>query len=193
MIFLGYLKAFSHPTLIIFSLMAGIVSVYSYGYSASAPIYAQANLHLSPSHYGYWNLLNTLGMLISGFLSANFIKRMGVKNTLMIGIVCMVPFLISLIFLSICDHANTAWFFITTMCLFICMGFLFPTASYFASNAIEDRASASSVMSFINMGLATLSVVVIGYLPFSPLLSFIIVLCILFAATTVLVMRQIFK
>lgn len=187
-IFANYKKAFSHPRLIIFSLMAGIVSVYSYCYSASAPMYSQLDLHLSPSHYGYWSLLNTLGMLISGFLSAYFIKKYGVKNTLLIGIACMVPFLISLILLSICHHANTGWFFITTMCLFIVTGFLFPTASYFASNAIDDRASASGAMSFINMGLATLSVIVLGYLPFSPLVSFVVILCVLFVAITAVLM-----
>jgi len=190
-IFANYKKAFSHPRLIIFSLMAGIVSVYSYCCSAAAPIYSQIDLHLSPSHYGYWSLLNTLGMLISGFLSAYFIKKYGAKNTLLIGIACMIPFLISLLLISICHHANTPWFFITTMCLFIITGFLFPTASYFASNAIDDRASASAAMSFINMGLATLSVIVLGYLPFSALTSFVIILCVLFVAVTIMVLKLI--
>ncbi|MCX7126110.1 MAG: MFS transporter [Gammaproteobacteria bacterium] len=186
-----YLKAFRHPRLVIFSLMGGIVSVFSYGYSATAPIYAQINLHLTPSDYGYWNLLNMLGMLASGFLSVHFIKKYGVKNTLLLGIISMVPFLISLLFLSSQAHANTLWFFITTTFLYLFCGLLFSTASYFASNAIEDRASASSAMSFINMGLATVSVIAMGYLPFPAILSFTIILCLLFVLITALVLQEV--
>ncbi|EKD91689.1 MAG: hypothetical protein ACD_29C00443G0001, partial [uncultured bacterium] len=185
-IFSRYFKAFSNTRLVVFSLMAGVVSVYSYGYSETASMYSEIKLHLSPSHYGYWSLLNTLGMLGSGFLSAYLIKKRGLKNTLLIGIVAMIPFLISLLLISASQHANTIWFFLTTLFLFLFSGLLFPTASYFASNAIDDRASASSAMSFINMGLATLSVIVLGYLPFSSLLSFAIVFCVLFAAVSAL-------
>lgn len=189
-IFSRYVKAFSNTRLIIFSLMAGVVSVYSYGYSSTASLYSEINLHLSPSEYGYWSLSCTFGMLAGGFLSAQLIKKIGVQNTLLTGLICMIPFLGSLVLISITHHGNVIWFFTTVMCLFVFTGLLFPTASYFASNAIDDRASASSAMSFINMGLATLSTVVIGYLPFSSLLSFVIVLCILFAVVSVLALRQ---
>ncbi|HLB56222.1 MAG TPA: MFS transporter [Coxiellaceae bacterium] len=190
-IFSRYVKAFSSGRLVIFALMAGVVSVYSYGYSTTASLYSEINLHLSPSEYGYWSLSNTLGMLAGGFLSAQLIKKIGVQNTLFTGLMCMIPFLGSLFLISITHHGNVIWFFTTTMFLFVFTGLLFPTASYFASNAIDDRASASSAMSFINMGLATLSTVVLGYLPFSSLLSFVIVLCVLFAVVSVLALRQI--
>lgn len=103
----------------------------------------------------------------------------------------MVPFLISLLFLSSQAHANTLWFFITTTFLYLFCGLLFSTASYFASNAIEDRASASSAMSFINMGLATVSVIAMGYLPFPAILSFTIILCLLFVLITALVLQEV--
>ena len=45
-----------------------------------------------------------------------------------------------------------------------------------ASNAIDDKASASSVMSFINMGLATLCVVIMGYLSHNSFLAFVSIL-----------------
>lgn len=189
--FFRYIKAVSNLRLIAFSLMAGVVSVYSYGYSSTAIIYAKTNLHLSPSDYSYWNLLNTAGMLGGGFLSAHLIKKYGLKNTLLTGIICAIPLLMSFIFIAINPHGNIIWYFLTAALLFLITGLLFPTASYYASNAISDRASASSVMSFINMGLATVSMVVLGYLPFTSMASFVIILCGLFIVVTGMVLKVI--
>lgn len=189
--FSRYIKAFSNARLVIFSLMAGVVSVYSYGYSATATPYSEAILHLSPSEYGYWSLLNTVGMLGGGFLSAHLIKKYGIKKTLITGIICAIPFLISFIFIAISPHGNVIWYFVTAALLFLITGLLFPTASYYASNAIEDRASASSVMSFINMGLATVSMVVLGYLPLTSMASFVVILGVLFVAVAGMVLKVI--
>ncbi len=174
-IFLGYAKALKSCQLVVFSLTVGFVSVFGYGYSAAAPVYAQVDLLLSPSQYGYWNLMNMAGMFSSGFLSALLIKRYGVKATLICGMVCIVPVILFLVFLSLNENTHTLWFFITTTLLYLLGGFLFPTASYIASNAIPDKASASSMMSFINMGSAMVGVIIQGYLPLQPLLSFTVV------------------
>jgi DHA1 family bicyclomycin/chloramphenicol resistance-like MFS transporter len=186
----AYTNAFRNKSLVIFSLLVGIVSVYAYGYSATVPIYSEITLKLSPSHYGYWSLLNTLGMTISGFLSVYLIKKYGVKNTLLTGIASLVPFLLLLIFLCVFHHKDTLLFFIANMFLFIVTGLLFPTASYYALHAIEDRANASGVMSFINMSLGALSVIVIGYLPFAPMTSFLLVLSVLFVAVSAFALKQ---
>src|SRR3990167_3932390 len=45
-IFSGYLKAFSNPPLVIFSLMAGIVFVFSFCFSASSPLFSQGTFGL---------------------------------------------------------------------------------------------------------------------------------------------------
>lgn len=46
-------------------------------------------------------------------------------------------------------------FFGLTSYLYLVSGLLFPTASFFASNAITDKATASAVMSFINIAPPT--------------------------------------
>lgn len=186
-VFTGYIDAFSNPTLLIFAALCGFVSIFSYCYSAVASIYAQHDLQLSPSHYGYWSLFNTAGMLISGFMSAAMIKRFGIKNTLYFGIVFFIPCLLSLWILVLGHYDHTLWFFITTMFLFIGTGHLFPVGAYYASNAIADRANASAAMSFINMGLGALSVIILGYLPFSSIMSFVMMISISFIIVTSLI------
>lgn len=185
-----YLAAFKHPKLIIFSLVVGFVSVFAYGYSASAPIYAQTILHLSPSQYGYWNMLNMIGMLASGFLSAYLIKKYHERNVLLTGFVLVFFGLVALSLMTIFNFNNPLLFFAITAFLYLTSGLLFPAASIFASTAISDRASASSVMSFINMGSAMIGVIIMGYLPLQSIVSFSAVLCVFFTIVLILTICQ---
>jgi len=175
-IVLNYLVAFKHSQLIIFSLIVGFVSVFAYGYSATAPIYAQTILNLSPSQYGYWNCLNMIGMCAGGLICANLIRKIGEKCVLILGLSLTLPGLLALMIFSFQKSDNTLFFFLNTTYLYLVTGLLFSSASYFASNAISDRASASSAMSFINMGSAMVGVIILGYLPFNSALSFSIIL-----------------
>jgi MFS transporter, DHA1 family, multidrug resistance protein len=166
----------SHKKLLIFSLAAGLSSAVAYGYAASAPLFAHVKLHLSASQYGYWNLINMLGMLGSGFLSVSLIKRYGARYTLLFSIIFLGLAIVSLCLVSFTGSSSNIWFFGTTTALYLFSGMMFPTTSYFASNAIADRANASSVMSFINIGSAMMGVIVLGYLPLPSVVSFTAVL-----------------
>lgn len=188
-----YRTALKSNKLIIFSLTVGLASAVAYCYSAAAPLYAQSVLHLSPDLYGYWNLINMLGMLMSGFLSAHLLKRYGAPYVLLLGLGLIIPCLISLVLLSITQQPCALWFFTTTMFLYLFSGLLFPAASFFASNAIDDRASASSMMSFINMGSAMIAVVVMGYLPLESISSFTMTLIIFFLIVSALSLRHVMK
>lgn len=176
----GYAGALQSSTLIIFSLVVGICSAFSYCYAAAAPIFAQQVLHVSPAEYGYWNLVNMVGMLGSGFLGAHIMKRYGPKKLLQLGLGCMAPCLVSLMLIAFTHSQSAVWFFATTMGLYLFSGILFPAGSYFASNAIACKAGASSMMSFINMGSATLAVMIMGYLPLSSIAGFAAVIVVFF-------------
>lgn len=179
--------------LIVFSLTVGLVSAFTYGYSAAAPLFAQIQLHLSASQYGYWNLMNMAGMLSSGFLSVFLINRYGAKRVLLLGLCFMVPALLSLALLWLLKSTNVVWFFSTTTILYLFTGLLFPSASYFASNALTDKTNTSSMMSFINMGSAMISVIVLGYLPFSSIGSFVITIILFYSLIVFLILPYLIK
>jgi len=187
----GYLSALKNKRLIVFSLTVGLVSAVAYCYSAAAPLYAHSVLHLTPDIYGYWNLLNMLGMLTSGFLSAYLMKTHGAQRTLFVGLGFMIPCLMSFLLMSITQQSNALWFFTTSMFLYLFSGLLFPAASFFASNAIEDKANASSMMSFVNMGSAMVAVAVMGYLPLRTIVSFTITISVFFIIVSVLSLQSI--
>ena len=172
-----YAKIIKDPKLIIFSLMVGMATSFAYCYSAFSPLYAESTLHLSPSQYSYWNWMTMIGMFISSFLCAYLLKKYPVRKVVILALLALIPCLISFVLLAHSSHPTSLWFFMTTMVMYLFPGMLYPTGSYLASNVIEDKASATSIMCFINMSAATLSVIILGYLPFtSRLIAYIWVL-----------------
>ena len=172
----GYRNALRSKTLINYSLLVGLTSVVAYCYSAAAPLISTSFLHLNPAQYGLWNLVNIVGMFASGLLGAMLIKRYSMNRIILSGMIGFLVSVLSLLLMWLSGEANPIWFFISTMLLYFFSGIIFPCAAFYATHAIEDTASASSMMSFINMSSATLCVVILGHLPFSFLLDLVIIL-----------------
>lgn len=171
----GYYRVLQNNELIKYAFVVGLNAAVAYCYSTAAPVYAQTSLHLSASQYGYWNGINIIGMLGSGYLSAALLKRWDAKKIIAAALILMMPCLLSLA-LMLFIHSNPIWFFTTTMLLYLFGGLLFPSGSLLASNAACDKANASSMMSFIYMGSAMMSVIFMGYVSASVLTSLVIVL-----------------
>lgn len=176
MIFSGYVRALKSQSLIVFALCVGLVSAFAYGFSVSAPIYAHNDLHLNAAQYGYWNIVNMIGMLLGGFLGAYLIQKISMKSILFTGLGLMVVGVFGLFTLILTHNHLAVSFFLITAFLYLISGLIFPAGSYFAVKAIEDKMNAASMMSFVNMGSATLGVIILGYLSFSALTDFVLVL-----------------
>lgn len=185
-IFQNYLLAFRSKKLVAYSIIIGFLTLFSYGYAACAPIFAQQSLHMSPSAYGIWNILNMVGMLGCGFLGSLMMKRLQVDTVLKVGLGLISIGILMLITITTLKTHNVLLFFTITSYLYLTTGTLFPAGSYLASTAIADKASASSAMSFINMGSGMLGVIIMGYLPFKIISSFTIVLSVVFLGIVVL-------
>lgn len=168
-----YKKALHSFKLLTFSSIWGTCSAVGYCYAAAAPQIADHYLKLSTSEYGYWNTLNILGMLAGGLSAKILMHRFSVIKLIALGYGGSGFALLSLFTLLFLDNTTVVLFFASTSLLYCFSSYLFVGGSYMASNAISDRASASSMMSFINMGVATFSVVVMGYISPNPFCSFL--------------------
>ena len=181
-----YKTAILNRKLLIFSLFLSFVSFMNYGYSAVAPLIAHNILLLSPAEYSYWNLLNMIGMLLSGVIGKVYIQKYGMIKVFAIGISGMSIVILMLIIFSLMQHKEAAFFFSTTTLGYFFTGLLFPCGAFYASTAIDDRASASAIMNFINMGGSMLVVALMGYLPFKVVYTYVSVFSIFFILATVL-------
>lgn len=62
------------------------------------------------------------------------------------------------------------WLFLPLAIIYIGMSFLFANSSTLAMQTAQDKSSASAMMNFINMGIATLCVLFISLIPMKSVL-----------------------
>ncbi|KTC81400.1 MFS transporter [Legionella brunensis] len=172
----NYRRALSCGKLIVFSLVIGLCSAIGYCFSAAGPQIANDILHIRIVDYGYWNLLNMLGMLIGGLWAKILVNRLPAKKVIVIGLAGCIAGIGSLTGMLYYHSFSASWFFLSTMNFYIFSGLLFAAGSLVASNAIADKASGSAMMSFINMFSATLAVILMGYMSTNPLKAYVEVL-----------------
>ncbi|MDF1653800.1 MAG: MFS transporter [Coxiellaceae bacterium] len=185
----NYAAALKSPRLIVFSLVVGLCSLVSYCYSAAAPLIAEQQLHLTAAAYGSWNAINMLGMLASGILARVFMHRVSAQRMITLGIAGSLLVAALLALLQWQGALTAVTFFISTALLYLFAGLLFPAGSWLALENAADRASASSMMSFINMSSAFFAVVLMAYLPggvFMQLIGMLSISCVLVAACLLL-------
>ena len=185
-----YKTALSSSKLVIFSLVVGCCSAISYCFSAAGPQISHDLLQLSAAQYGYWNGLNIVGMLCGGFLVKELLTRFSVNWVIVMGFLGVALGIASLFILWLIGSHSALWFFLTTASLYLFSSLLFSGGSLVASTAIPDKASASSMMSFVNMCFATAAVILMGYLVTNPLLGFILILGLIWLLVVGLLCKQ---
>ncbi|MGM9452364.1 MFS transporter [Legionella bozemanae] len=188
-----YYAALASAKLVIFSLVVGCCSAISYCFSAAGPQISEKILKLSAAEYGYWNILNIIGMLLGGLLAKRLLARFSANQLITIGFLGVAAGIINLLIMWYFGNQSSLWFFLITASLYLFSSFLFSGGSFVASNALKDKASAAAMMSFVNMCFATLSVIVMGYLMVNPLLSFIIILSLVWLLVVALLLIKVSK
>lgn len=137
-------------------------------FAALAPFIAMHEMHLNPSEYGLWNLLPPLGIIIGSQLSAHFSKNLRVIHALWLGLIIMSLGVLMLIIAFIYNTLLALWLFLPLTVIYVGLSFVFANASSLAMKNIQDKSTASAMMNFVNMGIATLSVLSIGWVTMLP-------------------------
>lgn len=173
----GYVKAIKQPTLVYFAMVLSLCAAINYCYTAAAPLIAVKTFGLSASAYGSWNLFNIAGMFLSAFAGAALLKAFSSKQVIAIASAGLIICLLLLFAIGYYEMHQPLFFFSVSMLLFVVAGIFFPAASDLATKAYEeDRGSASSMISFINMGMACVLVIVMSFLHLSYLNAMLVTL-----------------
>jgi MFS transporter, DHA1 family, multidrug resistance protein len=173
-IFNNYKNAFSNFNLVSASMCVGFSTSINYCYATAAPAITKMLFHLNPAQYGMINWVNVIAMLAMGLIGAKIMHKAGINKSIISSMLLAGPCILSLALLASSAHQNVFWFFASTMVLFFITRLAYSSGAYIATHSITDTASASSAMSFINLGTSTVLVTIMGYLHFSRLLSFTI-------------------
>ncbi|WP_131781791.1 MFS transporter [Legionella gresilensis] len=169
----NYKEALKCETLVIFALAVGFCTIISYCFAAVAPHIASDYLYLSPAEYGTWNLINMFGMLVGGLWSRKLLLRYKPIDVVVMGLGMSLLGIINLLLMWKLQSNSPLWFFLSTTHLYLFSSIVLASASFIASNALSDKASGAAIMSFINMGSATIAVIIISKLSTNLLLAFV--------------------
>lgn len=159
-----YSRKLKNKQLLLGGALMGCATAFVYVFASLAPFIAMQQMHLNPSQYGLWNLLPPIGIISGSQLSAYLAKRLPAIRAISLGISIMVLGVV-LMFIAFALHwLSPIWLFLPLMIIYIGMSFVFANASTLAMQTVQDKSSASAMMNFINMGIATLSVLLLGFI-----------------------------
>lgn len=165
-----YLIQFKNIRLVSGGLIMGGSSSFNYVFAAIAPFLAIKLSGMSSSEYGFANLLPPIGLLMGSIVSAQLVKRFDLKSLMRSGLV-IIMIGICLMLLGMTYQIPIIYsLFLPMMVIFFGLCFIVANASTLAMSQVTDKSHGSAVMNFLNMGLATIVVLSLSYLPLKMLL-----------------------
>lgn len=162
----GYLKKFKNQKLITAAILMGCVTSLIYLFSATAPFIGINRIGLTPSSFGLWNFLPSLGMLLGLLLSHRIAGKMPVDKIMLLGIVIVIAFSTLMAILFYGDWINVISLFLMMVPIYIGDSLIFTNISSLALSHAQDKANASAVLNFINIGLAVIILSLSELIPF---------------------------
>lgn len=142
-----------------------------YLYVASAPFIAINYLHLSPQTYGLIGLIPFIGTALGSIVSAQLSSRFAAKLLMKLGLIIDG---ISAIFLATLFYFDVVNLTVLIVCGFILMFgncLIVGNGASVATSTSEDKANASAIMNFINVGMVMLGTLMLAIVPGSPIIK----------------------
>lgn len=153
-----YAVQFKNFRLVAAGLLMGLSTTFVYVFSAISPFIAINLLKMTTSQYGNANLLPMIGLLIGSPTSAYLTKIFPMQTIVRTGI-CIALLGVIIMWFAIYLHLSAVYLlFMPMIIIYFGLCFILANASTLGMSETTDKAHASAIMSFINMGVATLIV-----------------------------------
>jgi DHA1 family bicyclomycin/chloramphenicol resistance-like MFS transporter len=159
-----YKEQFKNVKLISGGLLMGSTTCFVYIFAALAPFIAINIFGLSSSEYGAANILPSIGLVLGSLVGARLSKKYSLELIIYAGIIIAS---LGSVFMFVTMFFNLPILFslfFSMLVIYFGLCFILANASTIAMSHVSDKAHGSAVMNFINMGLATLVVLVTSLL-----------------------------
>jgi DHA1 family bicyclomycin/chloramphenicol resistance-like MFS transporter len=167
----NYRIAIKNKLLINTTLFFGLSGVCVYLYVASSPFIAINYLQLSPQTYGTIGLIPFLGTALGSVVSARLSSRFSATSLMRAGLIINT---ISALLLALLFYLGFINLTILILCGFILMFgncLVVGSGASIATATSEDKANASAMMNFVNVGMVMLGTCILAIVPGSPILK----------------------
>lgn len=166
----AYETQFKNRRLIMSGLLMGMSTGFIYVFAALAPFIAMNLYGMSSDMYGIANCIPPSGLILGSLVSANLAQNYTFERIVGIGIKITSA---GVVWMLIAMWLNFNWLlslFLPMIIIYFGLCFILANASAIAMGSVTDKAHGASVMSFINMGFATLVVFSLSLFSISMLL-----------------------
>ena len=177
----GYWKQLATPSVLLGSLILGANSGISYVFSTKAPFIGIELIDLSADVYGLWRLVPSLGTVTGAILSAYLSARYAPRPLVWTGMIVVALSVATTLTFFAFGIINVWTLFIPTTLGFPGLTITYAAISSSITSEATDKSNASAVMTFLNMIVSAISVLIVGVVAtksalFLPLMQFILVL-----------------
>lgn len=177
----GYLTQFKNSQLILGGLLMGGATCFVYVFAAVAPFIAINLFGMSSAQYGLANMLPPLGLILGSLVGAKLSTRFPLESIIQAGIVIAGVGVLLMFLATKMQLSLILSLFLPMIVIYFGLCFVMANASTLAMSQVSDKAHGAAVMSFVNMGLATVVVLSLGFFQMKPLLLPSIFLGLIFA------------
>ena len=159
----GYIAVFTNLKVIILGVVYGLKAALLYGVVALLPFIAIHSLRMAPSTFGTVFFLSYLGYMLGTFGANRFVLKLSPIKSVFIGICIALAGGLILMSFALLNMITIFTLFVSVAIIMFGFPFVFINASILGiTSHTRDKASASSILNFISIGLAFLTVTVLG-------------------------------
>jgi DHA1 family bicyclomycin/chloramphenicol resistance-like MFS transporter len=154
----GYGSQFFNLNLVIGALIMGSTTSMVYIFAALAPFVVIKLYQMPTQYYGLFNLLTPIGLISGSLCSAIMTPKTSIKRMILLGVFFGMLGSLMMLHGLMREIPPLYSIFLPAIIVNFGLSLILGNASAFALKDAEDKAYGSAVMSFINMGLATIMV-----------------------------------
>lgn len=165
-----YSAQFKNTKVIAGGLLMGASTCFFYVFAAIAPFIAISFLGMNSLGYGLANILPPIGLIFGSLSSAYLTKHYPFKSIIHIGILIASAGTFLMLFTILTSLSALYSLFLPLIIIYFGLSLVLANASTIAMTYTSNKAHGSSVMNFINIGIATLGVLALGFFTVTKLL-----------------------
>lgn len=158
-----YSVQFKNIPLVAGGLIMGGSTSFIYIFAAVAPFIAINLFGMSSLEYGFTNLLPPIGLIIGSLISPRVVDRYSPKLLIRAGIFIAGAGILLMIFFMLTHLSIIISLFAPIVIIYFGLSFIIANTSSIAMSYTSDKSHGSAVMNFINMGIATIAVLSLGF------------------------------
>ncbi|MGH2612551.1 MAG: MFS transporter [Rhabdochlamydiaceae bacterium] len=161
----NYLKKIKNIKVIICALTMGTATSAVYIFVSEAPFIGIQTVGLSPQSFGFWSFIPNMGLMMGAMISHQLASKRSIFTIFKLGIITVFAFTSVMFLLFSFGMVSAASLFLPIPFIYTGFSMIFPNVSALAMSHAQDKANASAVMNFINMGMSFLTVSCMQMLP----------------------------